>query len=402
MASCAKCEEEIVDFPKPQPRIKCKFCEKIYHAKCAKMTNTVLSYFVSNRNYIWFCDNCVDIGEFCIDMHKRLDEMQKVISEHSSEINAQSDRLSELCSIANKNMLTPSANNSNRKRSYAAVSRNWAEDCATPLTSNDGLTSAKRSRRNIESMQRKLPEPIIIVKPKQNVEKSSVMSDIKQVINPISDPVKCMRDTTNGNIVITCKSQGDVSAIKQKLSSIDHMCDISERRKKRPMIKLVGISEYNQDKDELLMKLRVQNDLTDTSHEIEMVDVKEIKDRSYYTACIRTDLKTFELIMQRKRLFINWDSVKCYEHVNVLRCFKCSSYGHTAQNCNVNKEVCPKCSGSHLIKDCDSVEVNCPNCKAANAKFNLQLDINHCAWDRKCHVLNRRINSVKNRILYDE
>lgn len=83
-------------------------------------------------------------------------------------------------------------------------------------------------------------------------------------------------------------------------------------------------------------------------------------------------------------------------------CFKCSIYGHTAENCSSEIEICPKCSGHHSLKNYKSDHNKCPNCVATNEKFKLDLDVNHNAWDVNCPLYKRRFKSVKNRLVYDD
>jgi hypothetical protein len=129
---------------------------------------------------------------------------------------------------------------------------------------------------------------------------------------------------------------------------------------RKPVIKIVGISEFIE-RNDLLNFIRTQNNLEES--EIEFMFMREIKiaSRKYYTAYIRVDTDTFNFIMKSGRLYIQWDRVKCYEHVNVLRCFKCSLYGHIAENCKSDKFKCAKCNGEHTTNTCKSDNIECPN-----------------------------------------
>lgn len=401
MATCGACVEEVKDLPKPQPRIVCKYCEKVFHAKCAQIPNNLISFFVSNENYLWFCDVCVSIASYSIKVHKCIGALYTHCEQMENELKLQSSKIDALKSVieANKVQQSVTQRANTRKRTFASVvSDNYV---STPVTTNNVYQSAKRTRNDQPVKQRNSREPILIVKPNPEVDKASVTNNIKRVLNPISDPIKGMHETSNGNIVITCKTYDDVSAMKQKLSSMSNVCEINERTKVLPTIKLVGISEYNESQSaDFIQKLRVQNELPIDSH-VELLSVKEIKDRKYYTAYIRADVTTYELIMQKKRLYVGWDSVKCYQYVNVLRCFKCSSFGHIAEKCDAMNQVCPRCSEDHDIKDCQSDEAKCPNCVAANSKFNTNFDTGHSAWDKNCPVLNKRLKTIRNRTVYD-
>lgn len=179
-------------------------------------------------------------------------------------------------------------------------------------------------------------------------------------------------------------------------------CTIEKPKQTKPVIKLVGISEYNNDNVELLANIRTQNDLQDS--EIEILFVREIKVsiHKYYTANIRTDVETFNRIMRTRRLNISWDRVRCFEHVNVLRCFKCSLYGHLADKCTADHYVCAKCNGTHDTKTCNNDKNECPNCVFNNEKLKLNLATNHPSWDINCPSLNSQMNKMKRRLRYEQ
>lgn len=132
--------------------------------------------------------------------------------------------------------------------------------------------------------------------------------------------------------------------------------------------------------------------------------VREVKlsHRTYHTAYIRTDKRTFDKIMFTGKLNILWDRVKCYENVNVLRCYKCSRFGHISEKCPSENFTCGRCCGDHDSKQCTESDFKCINCVVNNRELGLNLPVNHSAWDAKCISLQKRIEKVTNRIRYEQ
>ena len=56
--------------------------------------------------------------------------------------------------------------------------------------------------------------------------------------------------------------------------------------------------------------------------------------------------------------------IESKEQPNILRCFNCQKFGHTARSCS-QESKCTKCSGNHPIKDCPTEKTQplCANCQ---------------------------------------
>ena len=50
------------------------------------------------------------------------------------------------------------------------------------------------------------PTPVLIVRPRSDIVKGSIIRDVRATVNPINDPVLKMRETARGNLVLECKS----------------------------------------------------------------------------------------------------------------------------------------------------------------------------------------------------
>lgn len=394
MALCSSCEQEISDFPEPEPRITCKFCENIVHAKCAGMTVAVYMFFAQNSNYMWYCDNCVSAGEYNIDILKKVKQLENIIVEHTKKIEEQAKTI-EMLKCKNVPLQTPVISN---------IVKSWADECSNTPVRSSAKRNPKRARFSNENENRK-GEPVIIVKTTNESDVNKIEKQIKSSINPLNDPVKSLSVNKKGTVVVKCVDHDSVKQIQAKITNAvkdKFVCTVEKPKESKPVIKIVGISNYDNDKDELLSNIRAQNDLKD--NDIEILFVREIRlsTNTYYTAYMKTDKGTFDKIMNTGRLNILWDRVKCYEHINVLRCFKCSMYGHIAEKCTADKYTCARCSGEHETNKCRSDVIKCPSCVCNNEKLKLNLPTDHPSWDKKCPSLVNQLDRMKKRLRYEQ
>ena len=75
----------------------------------------------------------------------------------------------------------------------------------------------------------------------------------------------------------------------------------------------------------------------------------------------------FKKKMVMRKVKFGWQRCKVADYVKVVRCFKCSKYGHQAQVCK-GEETCPRCAGKYKVKDCtvSQGELKCVNSMTHN------------------------------------
>ena len=120
---------------------------------------------------------------------------------------------------------------------------------------------------------------------------------------------------------------------------------------------------------------------------------------------IGVDMNTFKRALTKKRVYIGWSSCAIYEHVDVVRCFKCQEYNHISSSCKSTVTTCCFCSKSHDgVKKCPHKEneklFKCANCVKANEKYGVDVDVNHSVMSLHCPVLRKKIEQKRKNIRY--
>lgn len=405
MSKCLVCKTEISLRAETYSMIKCEKCEKMCHQKCCGLDKTLLSSIVQCKNLSWSCDSCTEDGGILKKILEKMSEIDKKISENENKWQENKNMISEI--------KTQIQNGSNSIQ--ISGKRKWSEIVAynTPLSSrnnqqtgefNSGST-AKRMRTLTDNAP-KNNDNVLIVKAKADADKPNIENKIKSALNPAVDEVKNLRKTANGSIVVTFKKNVKIDTAKQKLETkIGEKFDVNEPKIFDPIIKVVGFESEFLDKANLIAAIRAQNkDMFDITSTIEVLNCNKMRNKDTCIATIKIDLLSFKKALKSQRINIGWSRCRIYEHVDVLRCYKCNSFGHTQVNCVSDNFSCPLCAGEHTIQYCtaDPLSHKCINCIRENEKTKFNADVQHCAFSTKCPILLRKIEKRKMRIRYEK
>lgn len=143
---------------------------------------------------------------------------------------------------------------------------------------------------------------MIVVKSKNDKDNSEMKNVIKKIISPSKDPVKYMRETKSGKIVIQCRDHTVVNSVKEKLNkNMGEKYTADKPVEYKPTVTIINVCDFDDDQS-LIERIRTQND-TVVTHEsvIEIIDVK--KRNNTHTVVIRTDTETFNRIRVK---FLRW------------------------------------------------------------------------------------------------
>ena len=238
MTSCEICEQIIEKENDFESNVKCLMCKKVYHPKCAGYTKAFLKTLAPFKNFCWFCNRCDETKDFYMSVLNRLKSVEeyfdKKISDQNNEIGELRKMVEQLVNKKCDNSSIPRGFNA--KRPYSDVLRDGGTDVntawQTPLTTgmgrwSDEMSSNKSNSRtpacdntnsvNAAKRHKTVPakqDPVLIVKAKSSPDKKKVKEIVQKVLHPVKDPVRLMKETAGGDVVLICNDAESVNVIK--------------------------------------------------------------------------------------------------------------------------------------------------------------------------------------------
>ena len=248
----------------------------------------------------------------------------------------------------------------------------------------------------------------VLIRPRVPLEEGiSAKSEVFSKINPVGSTiiVNQVRPRKDGGIIVGCKNSDDV----RKLCDLaqDKLADkyeIKEVNAPKPKIKIVGVNE-DLPEEELIQCLKIQNEPCFTADsECKILKYWHTKkNNKIFQVIVELDVVTYGRLSDKLsnnknfKLLIGYDACMIYDAVEPFRCFNCSGYNHTSQNCTA-KAACPICSQEHNVKECQSSTVKCVNCCNLPSGSS-GIDVGHAAWDKNCPIYKNKLSGFKALIL---
>ena len=395
---CLKCAKEIQDSAKGDNKIKCALCNCFSHNSCYGITPSVYKYLTTSVNHVlWSCDNCAKAGNVVTQLFEKLKDLTQKLTECDEKIRKLESSATQSPSL--------------RKRTFSSVLVN-ANNYTEPSPKIQRITSKQQQQQQNQDKQKQQRQTqqkkshVVVVQTKDQDKRNEIEASVKNIIDPLTDPITRCRKTMRGKVVIECKDEESVKMVKNKLTqNMPNDFEVDTPKPVMPMIKIVSVSDYKSN-DQLFKYMRKQNsDVFDEDDKLEYVTSYKPTTKAGVqqttTVIVKLTHRCFVKALEKKRLLINWDSCKVYEHVDVQRCYKCSRLGHYVDTCPSDTYTCARCMGPHSVSMCDSAAVlRCANCVDVNATKNLDLPVDHCAWSAQCPVMMRRAENVKKNIIY--
>lgn len=276
----------------------------------------------------------------------------------------------------------------------------------------DGGNIASVSYANV--LQKKKSEAVLVVKPvnanintqskankKENLNNVNANINVKELVVGI----KSIKESNNGTVVVKFKNVSDKDKLqKNVVDKIGDQFKVQAPKIQKKYVKIVYIDneEATLTDEQLVNDIIKQNKLRECLEKVEMKIVKRIVNdkKSDFNIIVEINLELQNVLLFMEKVSIGWKQYKVIEHVNIIRCFKCSGFNHYANECK-REITCSKCGGAHSSKNCQSMELKCTNCANKNKKKNNNDPINddkHNAFDKKCPIYIKLTENYKKRI----
>lgn len=350
--------------------LRCELCSSVFHAKCderydALSTTRVSSSLISSAEksgFKWFCEDCTP----------KINAMSTLM-EVRSALNLLNSKVSKI-----------------EKHFPVDQFPSFFSNCDQHKPCDKSYATALKESLHCEST-------IIVSSTDTDAEAVSVRDKLISCVNPETAKVSGLVKLGNNSCVLKTKSNDIDTVLSDLKSNLGDKYDVKMIGKKNPRLKVVGfdnVSDMNN--EQIISAIKNQNDhIFVPSDEIKVVKILKNRMReSELSIIIEMCPRLHKLIISEKFVSISFSRCRVYDAIDVPRCFKCSMLGHYESKC-LQETCCPKCTGKHKLKECDSVNKKCINCVDANKKYKLKNDVNHAAFDRKCPTMLARLSRAK-------
>lgn len=422
MGTCTRCTLEINE----DEMFTCDGgCGKMYHVSCAGpgtgVTKAFHKLFKENEYFIFMCTSCrhyslkaandklnkvmstIAINDERINRYNEdvqylkqsFEEMNTSLAKSFKDLKTEVNKKSvEIEKVDVNNLLEEF---SNMKKAINSNNRELNENI------RKAVTQTKPMRRDTYAERVKMfsEENVILVKPRVAQESARTKEAVKTGINPVNIAVSGVHNVSKGGVIIKCPTKQSMNELKDAaIKNLGNDYDVTIPVPLKPKIKILGFHD-NKSPNEIEAFLKNQNSFTteNVNAYVKVVRIEKNKNSRMesYNILVELDGSTYKSIMDQRTVNIHWQRCRVVDCLDLQRCFKCSGFNHKADRCN-SKIACPRCSGEHSLKDCDSTVERCINCVTMNTKLSLKLDVEHTVWSKHCKNHQRMLDQRRRRI----
>lgn len=253
-------------------------------------------------------------------------------------------------------------------------------------------------------------EAVVVIKPKDTKQQSNITKEaVQDKINPqsVGTSVSKLKYIKNGGVAISCDERG-VQKIRQEAEQKlgeEYKIDVLE--KPNPKVKILNVNKKDISEEKDFIDKIIFHNYIDQNKENFILKVIKTKDcKKNARNChimIEVDPETYKEICRSDYIQTGWKGCRYEDYVNIIQCYRCWKFGHIANMCRSEKNICPICAGEHKSTECKSQVKCCVNCTyACNVLKVSNLTCSHAAYDPQCESYKRVYNDIKDRINFPQ
>jgi len=255
-----------------------------------------------------------------------------------------------------------------------------------------------------------LPAPKVVVIKQDGKESEEVKKKLKELVKPseIGLKVKRLNMVRNG-VIIETESEEGIQKLMENEALKKAGMTVGKPTKKNPVVMVYDVNARLNDeavKENIFNRNMKESEIPEEDFKKEFEIRHRYQERTERKhegkrnhLVVECSVRVRNWLRRKGNVFIEWESCRIKDYVDVTRCFKCQRYGHVAKKCTNTKEVCSHCSGEHKYKECKKSNqreaAKCANCQREGRK-----EVNHPTSWRGCPVYEKAVKRNNEQIDY--
>ena len=274
-----------------------------------------------------------------------------------------------------------------------------------------------------------VPKPTLILHPKNKIKPTEIKAQLHQFSKQDIGLVNCF-NTPTGKVVIQCRNDTGLETLQNLIESTETLKDTLQVTRPQPRkLKLIFFgapkASQAQNKEHKEDDIELQNYLNDfVLPAISKALQKELPDGHYrLILTMKADTGHSNLVLelpdqdarfliQKGKILIGFNNCRIQRYLNIVRCFNCQAYHHTANNCKY-PTTCGVCGDNHktggLRGDPTPLCNKKPNCINCEAELEVEkeegrhplpkISFAHMTWEKgRCYAYKKHLDILKSKL----
>lgn len=297
----------------------------------------------------------------------------------------------------------PQQEETRKKRKRKRGQRKTTTTGATPPTTGEEVATRSQPRKQgyaeaVKKGRKPAWETLVEVQGRRGEEATRAVTDFLRKEADIG-PMERIVPTRRGVVVLNCSSEEQQKHLEAALASGEGEVRIAREKADRNLPLTVMGLERRWRAEEVIAEVYRENESARAGMTMaEFTGAMRFlsRRRRGWGGDMVDIVFTVEPTLHQRLLELGRISVgrvwrKMEVKYDVVRCFRCSRFGHRSSVCN-EKQCCANCGGEHALVECREQKPDCPNCRRSGAKERA-----HKASSPECPQYRRAVEQKKAR-----
>jgi hypothetical protein len=409
---CKRCNSKVLN-----AFTKCAKCDEYYHTSCIKILLDRGKKFCVITESVMLCEeHCREIHNIEEAFHKVLkkvnyqnSKLKETVEEMKEEIDSLTAQLAETRQTLDAKSLVGKVREelsqqflSFKKEVQIQIDQKFNTLSNGQLRITENVKNVLHQDKQLYSEALKPSKDVVILKPKSSQNANVTFETLQDKINPeeVQVGITKVKRLRNGSVAIACCNQEEANKLEEEVKTkMGKEYEVKKVKPHNPKIKIVGFNNEMTEEELKQCLINQNSSLKNMKGLFRMIVCKKMKNN--YFAIIEVDPLTYSTFINLKSVFVKWKACSVFEHVNIIRCYKCGGFNHMSKNCQIKEILCLNCGkAGHTESECHNNTV-CINCSKLNNINNINIKVNHSRFDYECEAYRRQVAVVRSQTVYE-